>query len=259
MRPGVDLVVVNYRTPRDLRDFLQSVEDYRPTVPFSLLVVNVDPTPEDEEVVRGLPIDYKQFNENVGFARAVNYGATFGDRETLAIFNADTRLMDSVVTDCHYALQSHPDWAILGPRQIDEKDRITHGGFLPHAGTIPKDRGFRSREQGFFLDIRDDAVTVPGSAYFIKREIWDELTECPIYHKSYPEAVGAFLPTPHYYEETWCSFHARAHGYKVVYYGAATMIHKWHRASPRGGRADEQIPVSREIFQQACEAHGIHG
>lgn len=253
MRNGIDLVVVNYRTPYDLEAFLWSLVTNRPTLPWSLTIVNVDPLVADEEAAREFPLPYNywEFSNNVGYARAVNHGAYFGDRETLAIFNADTRLLGSVATDCHYALQSHSDWGIVGPRQIDNAGKITHGGFCPN------ERGFHQPDSGQFTDIRDDALTVSGSAYFIKRNVWNTLTECPLYSNSYPEATGAFLPTQHYFEETWCSYHARAHGYKVVYYGASTMIHQWHKASARGGSADKNLPASKLMFKEACLSHGI--
>lgn len=252
MRPGIDIIVVNYRTSLDLQLFLVSLTEYRPTVPYSLVIVNVDPTEEDEKVAWGtypLPFDYTQFPENVGYARAVNHAATFGDRETLAIFNADVQLVDGAITDCHYALQSHPNWGILGPRQIDHQGRITHGGFLP------EERGFHQPDSDLYGDIREDAVTVSGSAYFIKRTVWNELTQCPLYHNAYPDAKGAFLPTPHYYEERWCSHHAQLHDHKIVYYGEATLIHQWHSASPRCGHADQQIPKSRQMYEEACKIH----
>lgn len=260
MRPGIDIVVVNYHTPDLLRRFLHSLVKNQPSVPWSVVIVNVDPFEADERAAWDfpLPFDYTQFGENVGYARAVNYGATFGDRETIAIFNADTRLLDTVATDCHNALQSHEDWAVLGPRQIDNEGRITHGGFFPNTGSPGHyERGFHHQNSNLFADIRDDATTVSGAAYFVKRTVWNELTDCPIYHKTSPEAIGAFLPTPHYFEETWCSYHARSHGHKVVYYGTAVMIHQWHKASPRGGHADQHVPTSREMFREACNDHGI--
>lgn len=250
LRPGIDIIVVNYRTPNDLRGFIASFEESRPTVPFSLVIVNVDPLEEDERAAWScnLPFDYTQFLTNVGYASAVNYASTFGDRETIAIFNADTRFMEDVATACHYALQSHSDWGIVGPRQIDNKGLITHGGFLP------QERGFHHPNGEEYGDIRPEASTVSGSAYFIKRTVWDELTECPTYRKTVPGVDGAFLPTPLYYEETWCSYHARAHGHKVVYYGPATMVHNW---TPPGEYARKQIPLSRDLFHKACNDHGI--
>jgi hypothetical protein len=102
-----------------------------------------------------------------------------------------------------------------------------------------------------------EAVTVSGSAFFVKRSVWRELTYCPLFTDVVPDAVGAMLPTPHYYEETWVSWHAWGHGYKVVYYGPVVVGHKWHRASPIGGFADQVMAVSREMFRAACDHHGL--
>jgi hypothetical protein len=117
-----------------------------------------------------------------------------------------------------------------------------------------RERGFHHPYSRTFQDVRDDAVTVSGSAYFVKRHVWDELTECP--HFAWAEAEGAFLPTRHYYEETWCSYHAISHGYRIVYYGLATMIHQWHRSS-RIGTVEKLVPESRTLFEEACHRHNI--
>lgn len=247
-KPGVDVIVVNYRTPEDLAGFLGSFD---PTgVPQSLTVVNVDPTPEDVKVVHlnGKWVErYIEIPENVGYARAVNRAVAETDREIIAIFNADTKLFKDTINLCHNALQCNDSWGILGPRQVDSQGRITHGGIFQH------ERGFHQWDSPEFGDIREDATTVSGSAYFIKRTVWEELTACP----QNGQAEGAFLPTQHYFEETWCSYHARAHNHTVVYYGPVTMLHEWHRASPRGGHADQQVSTSQQMFIEACEAHDI--
>lgn len=258
--PGIDLVVVNYQTSVDLGHFLQSAQRHPPEAPFSLTVGNVDPFDQDRLVAttHRLAMDhtYCEWDENVGYATAVNYCASLGDREVIGIFNADTRLTEGVVSQCHNALLSDESWAVIGPRQVDDTGRITHAGIF---GTEAhrQERGFHHRNSDQYADIRDDAISVSGSAYFIKRHVWDELQSCPTYQQSYPEAFGAFLPTQHYFEETFCSYHARAHGYRVVYYGAATMIHQWHRSHPQGGPMDRQVGIAREMFREACDAHGI--
>lgn len=253
MRPGIDLIVVDYRSPHDLQHFLHSVLKYPPAVPWTLTIVNVEPTEEDIRVAKSFPtpVNYIEFEENVGYARAVNRAATLGSSETLVAFNADTRLTEDVITVCHKVLHSNAKWGILGPRQIDNEGRITAGGFFP------QERGFHHRNSEQYADIRDDATTVSGSAYFIKRTVWDELTTCPIYREHYPEAEGAFLPTPLYYEETWCSHHATKHGYQSVYYGPATMIHEWNRAARGSAYAKRSLQISRQMFKEACETHNI--
>lgn len=261
--PGVDMVVVNYQTPGDLDGFLSSYQAANLDVPHSLHVVNVQPTEADVDVVEHwanfFPFLYTSHDENVGYARACNSAVAIPDRECVAFFNADTRLDIGVVEECHGTLMERPDWGVLGPRQVDDFCRITAGGIFGTREAPSFDGRWMDLDRGQYNDVRDDCVSISGSAYFIKRSVWDSLTNCPHY-QSVPNMetpVGAFLPTPHYYEETYCSYHAIEHGYKVVYYGPARMVHRWHNASPVGGYAEKVMPQSRELFRRACDWHGI--
>lgn len=276
--PGIDLVTVNYRTPGDLGEHLKSVFDVSLTgadadVLRSVTIVNVDPTPADLDVSDTwcLRLNYRSpglarqmsLSWNCGYAFACNGGAVLGNGGVIALFNADTVLTPDVFTNAYEALAEHPSWGILGPRQVDQNGAITHAGIFG-PDDRPQIRGWKQRGDKF-EDVRDDCYSVSGSAYFIKRHVWDELTDCPIYRESvrehanygHGEVLGAFLPTQHYYEETFCSVHARAHGWKIAYLGTTTMIHKWHKASPVGGPADRLMSESRSIFRRACDDHNI--
>jgi GT2 family glycosyltransferase len=258
-KPGVDLVVVNYRTPTDLAAFLSSLVDAEVSVDHSLTVANVDPLAGDRRVVqdwkRKVELTYLEFASNVGYATAVNRGLAAGRREVCVALNADVALRPGALEACHGALMDHDDWGVLGPCQVDGNGRFTHAGIF---GTLeaPKHRGWLERDTGQYRDVVE-AVTVSGSAYFARRSVWEELASCPVYLQVAPQAEGAFLPTQHYFEETWASYHAQAHGWKVVYFGPATMTHLWHRASPVGGEADRHMQPSREFFRQACDAHWL--
>lgn len=260
MPHGIELIVVNYRSPGDLGHHLQSLERHAPTGPWHLSIVNVDPHEEDDNVAQtwqtriGNSTTLVRFDENVGYARAVNLTASLAQRyDTFGIFNADTRFLANVIDDCMSALWSQYDWGVLGPGQVDDRNLVTHAGVF---GTLQNriERAFHQPWSTEYQDVRDDAITVSGSAYFIKRAVWDLLTECPEYQ--WASAEGAFLPTRHYYEETWCSYHAIAHGYKIVYYGPATMIHHWHRAS-KVGSVERFTRESHDLFDKACSLHNI--
>lgn len=253
---ALDIIVVNYHTPNDLRRFLASLDRHPPSCEASLTVVDVDvdatttsiPWPGGTGAHLGVV-------GNIGYARSCNFGASRRSHNVIALFNADVELTAGALDACHNALIENDDWAILGPRQVDQRKRIRHAGiFGTH--TKPAHRGWQETDRGQYTDIQD-AVTVSGSAYFIKRSVWNELTECPLYRAIAPDAQGAFLPTAHYYEETWCSYHAWAHGHRVIYFGSTTIIHKWHQASPVGGWAERQLPLSREYFRSACDLHAI--
>lgn len=246
----IDIVVVNYRTPSDLQKFIDSTRFI--SVPHKLIVIEVDPLHLHHHPAADIVINHSQ---NIGYARACNHGSILGINPYIGFFNADTRFLEGAVETCLNVLESDDRFAIAGPRQIDDSGRITHAGIF---GTLdkPMHRAWRQPDNDSLADLRE-AVTVSGSAYFIKRNIWDELTSCPIYQRESGNAEGAFLPTQHYYEETWCSYHAHSHGYKVMYVGAAKMIHLWHKASPVGGHAEASMSASREYFRRACEAHEI--
>jgi hypothetical protein len=248
---AVDVVVVNYHTPDLLIDFVTSYIESS-WYGCTLTIVDVEST---EYSVRGTWDAYITAADNIGYGRACNEGAACGENEVILLANADTYLTAGL-RECHDALLEHDDWGVLGPAQINEEQRITAGGIIgPDAR--PSQRGWMQPDGGQYRFIDPDVVSVSGALYFIKRSLWQELTACPLYQDVSPGATGAFLETPHYYEEMWCSYHARAHGYRCVYYGAVRMLHIWHAASPVGGRADQQMPVSLERYREACRYHSI--
>jgi len=256
----IDLVIVNYRTPADLRECLQSLNEVWLPPGSSVTVMNVDARPIDVAVAEEFRPTQEQYRHyeydvNVGYATAVNDGAFWGNSDFLGIFNADVVFRPGVIPECVQALRENPEWGVLGPRQVDARNRLTHSGLYDSGGRLV-DRGWRKPDMAAFADIRE-VPSVSGSAYFVRRSAWESLTSCPLYQQVAPGAKGAFLPTQHYYEDEWCSRHAVAHGWKVIYYGPVVMVHKWHRASTVGGPAEMALPVSRKYFREACQVHGI--
>jgi GT2 family glycosyltransferase len=265
----IEMVCVNYRTPDDLARFCYSVLAAPPQIDWHLTAVNVAFQPADSFTLArigerfaetGLEKHFTGLNllDNVGYGRACNLAASRADpweHEFLAFFNADVVLPAGAIDECVAAMQANPEWGVLGPRQVNSAGRMTHAGIF---GTLdrPQHRAWHLLNRDEYGDIRQ-AVTVSGSAYFIRRNLWDYLTDCLLYREVAPDAKGAFLPTSHYYEESWCSYHAQAHGWKVMYYGPVTIIHEWHKASPVGGWAEKQFPISQRYFREACDKHRI--
>lgn len=259
----LNVVVVNYNTANDLERFIKSfvefpVEKYR----MRMMVENVDPTIEERVAVdriverfkESLDVSVNHIGWNCGYAHAVNVGMgklhEFGRDDILLACNADVEVCEAgSVDECCDALVEHHTWGVLGPRQTDGHGSLTHAGIT---GVASKKKLVGWRSRGGFTYVDENAPSVSGSIYFIKGRLWDELSGC--FEQS---PAGAFLLTPHYYEETFCSDHATAHGWKVVYYGPRTFIHRWHRASPVGGWAERQMKTSLALYREACESLGI--
>lgn len=252
--PIVDVIAVNYRTPHDMMRFLDSVPEACGNLDYELYLANVDPTEDDLVVGSKYEMHHVIYDTNVGYARAVNSCSARSMSPYLAIFNVDVVLSPGSIQEAITVMEENQDWAILGPRQVNSAGKITHAGIFGPDDS-PAHRGWMQRDDGQFSDIRD-AYSVSGSAYFVRRVVWDELTLCPYFRAIAPAAQGAFLPTQLFYEETYCSVHARKHGHRVMYYGPIQVIHEWHQ-SVRANGGDEWIKESQQVFRVACEIHGI--
>lgn len=229
--PCVDVIVVNYRTPADLQRFLDSMWLGGPERIGSLHIANVCPTPEDDDValrycVSRPWVTFTSITENIGFNRAVNRAGQFGLDDVIAVFNADIVLSEGAIDAVASELMAHEDWAIAGPRQVDERGRLVAAGIFNERGQ-PRHRGWHEKaERGAHQDVRDDCASVCGSAFFIKRVVWEELTRCPIYRNHFPNALGPMGKYLHYYGDESCSWLARAHGYRLGYVGTVTITHR---------------------------------
>lgn len=264
------IVVVSYHSTPDLTAFCEALIQTAPKIPVVVNIVSVETSEEETIVAEGLVLRLHQagltafstdHRDNCGYAVACNQGiadltAFETSLDTYVLMNADTRITPGSLEHCVGTLWSKDDWGILGPRQLDDSGRITHAGIFG-TNEIPRHRGWHEQTRAY-QDIRDDCVTVSGSIYFVKRPVWEALRDCPSYRRIDPRSTGAFLVTFLYFEETFASYHATAHGYKIVYDGEITMIHKWHGAmGPAGTDGTRTFIESKKRFVEACEAHAI--
>ena len=249
----VRVIVANYRTDEYLDAFIASFRKFYPDLYGSdkLTVVDINPEQPRSADYHYIPIDF-----NCGYAYAVNLAASETGEEYMGFFNADTEFLNrDCIPSCVDLLEENPDIGVVGPFQYTHQGQVTAAGIF---GSNRKrlDRGWKQTVSDEFRDVAD-AITVSGSAYFTKRSLWSEMMSCRIFRREFPDALGAFLPTPLYYEETGYSYHVRSHGYRVVYNGEAEMIHD-HAKSPgtlhdKAAKAHE----SKKIFNRFCWNHGI--
>jgi glycosyltransferase involved in cell wall biosynthesis len=264
---SVDLCVINHTTKPLLERLLDTLHQDDDSKTWDLYIVDSGSTDgSDEYLSVEVPIYYRVkggwCTDNVGYAAACNFAAAQGTGDIIGLLNADVWMTTDDVRRIEAAFQEDAEVAIIGPKQRNEQNFITHAGIVG-SPTSPEMRGWREHDPTDHL-YRDrvSCVTVSGSAYFIRRSTWQELTECPTYRSTVAAMgstgiPGAFLPTKHYYEETWCSYHARAHDWKVVYEGGVSIGHTWHASSPVGSLADQQFETSRKAFRGACARHNI--
>lgn len=264
MKEGVDVVVTNYRTPDCLELFLKSFNENPPSYPCDLWIASNDPRADDLRVIEGSR-GHHVIHKNYGYGRTVNSTVLLGMRENIAIFNSNIQFTPGSLDICLDVLNDKPDRGIVGPRQISSDDRIVSAGFF---GVPAKERGFHRQDSKEFQDIRD-ASHVSGSAFFVKRSVWQEilgaLRKTPVWEDLYEEGLvttpvpdGAFLPTSSAYEDMGCSFMARHLGYTCTYFGKIAVRHEWARPlKMMGASFVNKQRQSKEVFHRVMETAGI--
>lgn len=270
MRPGIDLVVVNYRSPGDLTRFVESLATQAAVADqATLTIVNVAPERADREAAklaadRAVTSDWVaaastvEHEVNVGYNRACNDAGSLGDREVVVCCNADVQFLPAspVLANLHYGLTANTEWGIAGPRQTDHQGRITAAGIFGGLAK-PKHRGFHDRRSGAFNDLRTDATLVSGAIFALRRNVWVELAGCPRFQQIAPDERGPFLPTTHYWGESYACAHAHGHGFKCVYDGRVTAIHELHGAPGSTAFGRRHMDADQTLFRAACAAHGL--
>lgn len=259
----IDLCVINHNTADLLERFVASVYEKKDSSPeFTLSIADNDSPDRSKDMLKEMSAFFEirgvnvKFNANIGYSAAAAQLAELGNGDIIGICNADVWLDQDDLAKIQKAFDEDETIAILGPKQRNEKGVIVHAGIVGE-NEKPRHRGWNSYDPTDIM-YKDsvDCITISGSAYFIRRSVWDELASCPTMEK-YNMCNGAFLNTPHYYEETWCSYHAREHGHRVVYDGNISIGHTWHASSKVGGEADKFFPISQKLFRDACDLHGI--
>lgn len=257
----IDMVVVNYKTYGLMRKFLRSVEKFPPTsTEYRLTVIDNASDPEQLAALEeSFPAyDYVGVEENSGYARACNLGASLGDAKYIALLNSDLEFVNSTCVDmCVQFLEDHPDVGIVGPLQYTTQQgggrKITHAGIFG-PGSQPKHRGWLAAWDGKRFTDNVECLMVSGSAMFIRREAWDAVMNDPIFRGRYPEATGAMPEHPLYYEDTALCYAMPKFGYKVYVCGEPgfELIHQWHKTIGSSGETTH-FKTSQRMFRELMD------
>ena len=271
----IDLCTVSYNTRPLLERQLNTLLSDSPAEhdrPWHLFIADNDSQDDTRDFLRTHTTGPTAvlYNKNIGYARACNQLAALGEGDIIGLLNADVWLTTSDVMAIQKSFDEDPNMHLMGPKQRDERGNITHAGIVG-TNTAPRHRGWHLPDQED-IQFRDKVpvVTVSGSAYFIRRSTWEALTNDEEYVALVKDFVtrgllqadaleypGAFIHTPHYYEETFCSYFANHRGYGLYYDGRVSIGHSWHASHSKGSEVDQSWSISQNIFREACDKLGI--
>lgn len=213
---------------------------------LSLEIIVVDSASSDN-TVEMLQRDYPQVRllaqtENVGYTRGNNIGLEVAQGRHLLLLNPDTEIIGDALMQMVAYMDDNPDVGIIGPHTLNT-DRTTQSSRrrFPTAALAFVEstwlQGFAPKsmlDHFYVTDAPDDAVLdvdwVQGSALMARREVYEQIGGLDTGYVMFSEELD------------WCK-RAKLAGWRVVYLGAAQIIH-------HGGKSTEQVKAQSHIYFQ---------
>jgi GT2 family glycosyltransferase len=186
--PGLDVVIVSYRSRDLLRACLASLREHPPDGPLDVHVVDNDSRDGTVKMVRERfpEVDLLPLEQNVGFGRASNAGAARGAHPYVLFLNPDTRLRAGALDGLLALMERQSEVGIAGCRLELEDGTVDHAGrrsfptivgALGHFTTLGRRRGAPAAlSQYAGADVSPGPVdAVNGAFMLVRRTALDEV------------------------------------------------------------------------------------
>ncbi len=231
--PDLSVVIVNFRTPENLRVTLTSVFSSRTTYSYEVFVVDNDSGDGSAEMVEHeFPAVRLIRNVNNGFSKANNLALRQAAGRFVLILNPDTRLDSNVIQTCMDYLAAHPDIGalsckiVMGDGTLDKAARRmlpdpinAFYRFTGLALLFPKSKRLASYNLTFLPDDQaTDVDAISGCFMLIPRHV---LGETGFFDERF------FM----YGEDIDLCVRIKRAGYRIYYYPAVTTIHYKRQSS----------------------------
>ncbi len=193
--------------------------------------------------------------DNVGFTRGNNLGLRAAQGRWLLLLNPDTKILGDALGQMARYLDAHPDVGIVGPHTLnpDDSTQSTRRRFPTLRLALFESTWLQAYapkawlDRFYCADQPDDTAThevdwVQGSALMARREVYAKIGGLDEGYVMYSEELD------------WCR-RAKEAGWRVVYLGAATIIHYGGQSSAQAA-ARTQIEFQRSKLRYFRKFHG---
>jgi GT2 family glycosyltransferase len=239
-QPEISLIIVNHQTAGEVRNLLNSLEKFAPSLTYEVLVVNTVPEGAFARRESDSLVQVLQMDSNRGFGSAVNRGILAATGKYLMFMNADLLFTDDCLPRLVAEMNNIPEIGILAPQlvlpdgSLQYNARTFYTFFTVLCRRTPLGRFFSDRVKRHLMMDKDhnesfSADWVMGAAAVARREL---LAEGKLFDERY------FL----YFEDVDLCLRTWIAGYFVEYFPQAKLIHAHRRESAarpwsRQGRA----------------------
>lgn len=181
MGVDVSVIIVNYKTKGLIKDCIKSIKSHTQRVGYEIILV--DNASEDITELQSEDVRILQLEENVGFGRANNVGASIAKGNVLFFLNPDTILLNNAIYILYNTIISNSNCGICGGNLYDENLNPAHSYFyctmsIKHAFRSminPVGRIFKMSNQHNFSDKLKSVDYITGADLMIEKELFNEV------------------------------------------------------------------------------------
>ena len=193
---------------------LQSIKNNTPDLSYEIIIIDdcsTDETKNIENKVKNITVIKNE--NNLGFLKNCNKGASIAKGKYIYLLNNDTQLMPNAINELYNLFEQKKDAGAIGSKLVYPD------GKLQGAGSIIQRRGHTLSLGHNENPLEEQYNTVRevhyscGASLMIKADLWKELN-------GFDE-----IYSPAYYEETDLCLSIIEKGYKVYYQPASEIIH----------------------------------
>lgn len=229
----LSIVIVNFKEKGFLRQFLRGIERARIRLRYEILIVDNGSGDGSVEMVREF-FPYATliaFEKNRGLSVAFNTAVRIAKGRYLLYMNNDIAVFEGVIDDLVRYMESHPTIGILAPKLLNPDRSVQTSCYRFQSPIVPILR-------------RTPLGKLPAAQRFLKRYLmldWDHNAVQPVdwilgavmlIRRTALEKIGGmderFFA---YYEDIDLCRQMWQHGWEVVYYAPAVLIHYHQRTS----------------------------
>ncbi|MDX9786199.1 MAG: glycosyltransferase family 2 protein [Desulfobacterales bacterium] len=233
----MDAVIVNYHSSRLLLKCLASISRASHSAGGRLIICENGPDDIGDRLERSFPHAlYIKNKKNLGFAAAVNIGIRQSDAPYLMILNPDTSVCENFFDSVNAYMNENRQVGVLGPKVLNE-DGTIQGSARSFPTPLTGLFGRTSFLTRFFPAnrlSRKNVRTDIGDQHIAAIPVDWVSGACMVVRREAVEDVGLLDERFFMYWEDadWCR-RMKSHGWQVVYYPGASIVHAAGKSSEK--------------------------
>ena len=213
--PEVSIIVPAYNQEKYTLACVESIIKNTDNVTYEIIIMD-DKSPHQSarEIYKYMKnIIFHSNEENLGFLRNCNKGATFSNGKYLLFLNNDTNVQPGWLSSLVDLIGTSEEIGMVGSRLVYPNGQQQEAGGIVWNDASGWNFGRLDNPQKPEYNYVKEADYLTGAAMMILKSLWDE--------------IGGFDEryVPAYYEDTDLAFEVRKHGYKTLFQPKSVVIH----------------------------------